>query len=111
MDKKIKIIIADDNRNLCQMLQNFLQEQEDLQVVGIANNGIEAWELIQTQEPDLLIIDLVMPNLDGLGVFRKNSCPDNPSAAQGDYADSLWAGIPDSSGHDAGSRLFYPETL
>jgi two-component system response regulator (stage 0 sporulation protein A) len=71
MDKKIKIIVADDNRNLCQMLQNFLQEQEDLQVVGIANNGLEAWELIQTQEPDLLIIDLVMPNLDGLGVLER----------------------------------------
>jgi len=71
MGKKIKIIIADDNRNLCQMLQNYLQEQEDLVIVGIANNGLEAWELIQTQEPDLIILDLVMPNLDGLGVLER----------------------------------------
>ena len=71
MNKKIKIIVADDNRNLCQMLQNFLQTQEDLIVVGIANNGLEAWELIQTQEPDLIILDLVMPNLDGLGVLER----------------------------------------
>ena len=71
MGKKIKIIVADDNRNLCQMLQNFLQGQEDLVVVGVANNGLEAWELIQTQEPDLIILDLVMPNLDGLGVLER----------------------------------------
>ena len=71
MSKKIKIILADDNRNLCQMLQNYLQSQEDLVVVGVANNGLEAWELIQTQEPDLLILDLVMPNLDGLGVLER----------------------------------------
>ncbi|EGW38115.1 MULTISPECIES: sporulation transcription factor Spo0A [unclassified Desulfosporosinus] len=71
MGKKIKIIVADDNRNLCQMLQNYLQEQEDLIIVGVANNGLEAWELIQTQEPDLIILDLVMPNLDGLGVLER----------------------------------------
>jgi len=71
MGKKVKIIIADDNRNFCQVLQNHLQNQEDLRVVGVANNGLEAWELIQTQEPDLIILDLVMPNLDGLGVLER----------------------------------------
>jgi len=71
MGKKIKIIVADDNRNLCQMLQNYLQGQEDLIMVGLAYNGLEAWELIQTQEPDLIILDLVMPNLDGLGVLER----------------------------------------
>jgi two-component system response regulator (stage 0 sporulation protein A) len=71
MSNKIKVIVADDNRNLCQMLQNYLQAQDDLILVGIANNGLEAWELIQTQEPDLILLDLVMPNLDGLGVLER----------------------------------------
>ena len=71
MGKEIKLIIADDNRNLCQMLQNYLQSQEGLSIVGVANNGLEAMELIQTQEPDVIILDLVMPNLDGLGVLER----------------------------------------
>lgn len=71
MGKKIKIVVADDNRNLCQMLQSYLQNQEDLHVVGTAYNGVEAWDLIQAQEPDLVIIDLVMPSLDGLGVLER----------------------------------------
>jgi len=71
MGKTIKIIIADDNRNYCQMLQNYLNGQEDLTIVGVAYNGVEAWELIQAQEPDLVILDVVMPNLDGLGVLER----------------------------------------
>lgn len=71
MGKRIKIIVADDNRNYCQMLQDYLSVQEDLSIVGVAYNGLEAIELIQTQEPDLIILDLVMPNLDGLGVLEQ----------------------------------------
>jgi len=71
MGKEIKLIVADDNRNFCQMLQNYLQGQEDLCVAGVAYNGLEAMELIQTQAPDLIILDLVMPSLDGLGVLER----------------------------------------
>lgn len=39
MGKEIKIILADDNRNICQMLQNYLQAQEDINIVGVAYNG------------------------------------------------------------------------
>ncbi len=71
MGKEIKIIIADDNRNLCQMLQNHFQGQEDFSIVGVAYNGLEACELLQTKEPDLIILDAVMPNMDGLSVLER----------------------------------------
>jgi len=71
MGKEIKVIIADDNRNFCQLLQNYLQGQEDINIVGVAYDGLKAWELIQTQEPDLIILDVVMPNLDGLSVLER----------------------------------------
>jgi len=73
MGKEIKIIIADDNRNYCKTLQNYLQSQENLNIVGVAYNGLDAWELIQTQQPDLILLDVVMPNLDGLGVLERIS--------------------------------------
>ena len=71
MGKSVKIIIADDNRNFCQMLQNYIQDQEGLSIVGVAYNGLEAMDLIQAQEPDLIILDVVMPHLDGLGVLER----------------------------------------
>ena len=71
MGKRIKIIVVDDNRHLCQMLQNYLQGQEDLSTIGVAYNGLEAMELLLNQEPDLIILDLIMPNLDGLGVLGR----------------------------------------
>ncbi|MDR3271456.1 MAG: sporulation transcription factor Spo0A [Peptococcaceae bacterium] len=71
MNKNIKVVIADDNQGLCQMLKEYFDSLDYLQVVGVANNGLEAWELIQSNEPDLVIIDLVMPSLDGLGVLEK----------------------------------------
>lgn len=69
--KVTKIIIVDDNSKLCQMLQNFIESQDDLKIVGVANNGLEAIEIIRIQEPDLIILDLVMPQLDGLGVLER----------------------------------------
>ena len=71
MEKKIRIILADDNHTLCQMLQKYLQTQEEMLVVGIAHDGLEALELIHVHEPDLVILDLIMPNLDGLEVLER----------------------------------------
>ena len=75
MGNQIKIIIVDDNRNICQMLQKHLQGQEDFNIVGVAYNGLEAVNLLQKEEPDLIILDLVMPHLDGLGVLERINAP------------------------------------
>lgn len=71
MGKKIKVGIADDNKEFTTILAEYLSAQENVEVVGIANDGNQAIELIKNQLPDLLILDIIMPYLDGIGVLEK----------------------------------------
>lgn len=71
MNNKIKVLIADDNKEFCNILNEYLSTQEDVEVVGIARDGLEALELLPDTNPDVLILDVIMPHLDGLGVLEK----------------------------------------
>ncbi|MDM8132991.1 sporulation transcription factor Spo0A [Clostridium butyricum] len=70
-DSKISVLIADDNKELCSILNDYLLNQKDIVVTGIAKDGREALELIVERKPDLVILDIIMPHLDGLGVLEK----------------------------------------
>ncbi len=76
MKEKIKIAIANDNRDFCQILKEYLENENDVEILGIAKDGIEAIDLIVEKEPDLLILDIIMPHLDGLGVIEKLNAMD-----------------------------------
>jgi two-component system response regulator (stage 0 sporulation protein A) len=65
------VAIADDNREFGDILCEYLNSQEDIEVVGIARDGLEAYELITSTKPDIAILDIIMPHLDGLGVLEK----------------------------------------
>jgi two-component system LytT family response regulator len=67
---KLRIVIADDERPARSMLASLLQGCDDVEVVGEAQNGAEAVALIEEQRPDLALLDLQMPEIDGLGVVR-----------------------------------------
>ncbi len=69
--KKIQVVIADDNREFTNILFKYLNKQEDLEVSGIAKDGFEAIDLILEKEPDVVILDIIMPRLDGLGVLEQ----------------------------------------
>lgn len=71
--KVTKLVIADDNREFCELLQEFVEQQEDLELVGIAYNGNQALDLIEEHEPDIVVLDIIMPHLDGIGVLEKLS--------------------------------------
>ncbi len=62
----IKLIICDDQEVVCQGLKAILSTSEDLQVVGIANNGMEALELLKTHPVDVVLMDLKMPIMNGI---------------------------------------------
>jgi len=67
----LRVLIADDNREFNELLSNFLEEQPDIEVVGRAYNGKEALEKAVETEPDVLLLDIIMPYLDGLGVLEQ----------------------------------------
>ena len=69
--KKVKVCIADDNRELVRLLDDYISCEPDMEVIGVAYNGQECLNLLQSAEPDVLILDIIMPHLDGLAVLQK----------------------------------------
>lgn len=71
MKEKISILVADDNIEFAKTLSNYINTQEDMEVIGIAKDGNEAVNLITNVRPDVVLLDVIMPNLDGIGVLEK----------------------------------------
>ena len=69
--EKLNVAIADDNERMLRELGDIVGSDEELQVVGTAKDGEEAYEMIKKNEPDVVLLDIVMPKLDGLTVMDK----------------------------------------
>ncbi|TAA70691.1 sporulation transcription factor Spo0A [Planococcus salinarum] len=67
--EKITIGIADDNRQLADMMEEYLNLQPNMEVVAVAHNGRECIELLKKNKVDILLLDNIMPFLDGIGVL------------------------------------------
>ncbi len=67
----IRVLIADDNREFIEILKEYINQQKDMKLVGVAYNGQEAIKLIYSEQPQVVILDIIMPHLDGLGVLEK----------------------------------------
>lgn len=70
MKDKTKIMIVDDNTEFVNLLETYINSQKDMEVVAIAYNGINVIELIDSKKPDILLLDIVMPDRDGLDVLE-----------------------------------------
>jgi two-component system response regulator (stage 0 sporulation protein A) len=68
---KIRIAIADNNRDLCSTLTDLIELQDDMELVGVAFDGIEALQLVEKVKPEVLVLDITMPYLDGIGVLER----------------------------------------
>ena len=68
---KWSVAIADDNERMVEILDGILRQDEELQIVGVARNGEEACRVIKEKEPDIVLLDIIMPKLDGLTVMEK----------------------------------------
>lgn len=71
MDNKIKVLVSDDNTAFGMIITEFLEAQNDMVVTARVENGEEAIEMIDKTNPDIVILDIIMPRLDGLGVLAK----------------------------------------
>jgi DNA-binding LytR/AlgR family response regulator len=66
----LKVLIADDEAPARERLKNFLARNESVELIGEAEDGVQAVELIEEKHPDLVLLDIQMPRLDGFGVIR-----------------------------------------
>ena len=70
MNNTIKILVADDSPDFRSIMIDALQAQTDFEVVGSADNGLEAIEKAVRLTPDILLLDLILPEMDGLAVVK-----------------------------------------
>ena len=70
MSNPIRILIVDDHAVVRDGLRSFIQIKPDMEVVGEAADGIEAVEKALSLEPDVILLDIVIPRLDGVGTIE-----------------------------------------
>ena len=68
---ELSIAIADDNRQTLNLLGEILEKEEGIHVVGQADNGEDAYQMIVRTNPDIVLMDVIMPRLDGISVMEK----------------------------------------
>ncbi|HOD84625.1 MAG TPA: response regulator [Phycisphaerae bacterium] len=92
---RITVLIADDNREVRDFLAFFLGREADLEVVGQAADGAEALSLIQTLKPDVVLMDVEMPNVNGVEATLQAASLPCPPQIIGmsvlDHADTMQA--------------------
>ncbi len=69
--EKLNIAIADDNEKIVQLLDRIVSSDDELEVIGKAGNGEELIEIIREKKPDVVLLDIIMPKLDGLAVMDR----------------------------------------
>ena len=70
MKDKITVLIADDNQEFSQTLASYIDSQDDMEVIAKAKDGTEVIDIITNTIPDIMLLDVIMPHLDGLGVLE-----------------------------------------
>ncbi len=68
---QLNIAIADDNERILEVLEDVLGTDKEVNLVGKATDGVDMYEIIKQKQPDVVLLDLIMPKMDGLGVMDK----------------------------------------
>ncbi|MCI5209776.1 MAG: response regulator, partial [Candidatus Electrothrix sp. ATG2] len=70
MNKKLKVLVVDDATFMTKAISDLLESDSDIEVAGVANNGLEGLEKIKELQPDVITLDIDMPVMDGLQAVR-----------------------------------------
>jgi DNA-binding NarL/FixJ family response regulator len=105
----IRILLADDQALLCEILQSWLAVEDDFEIVGRANNGKSALEQVESLQPDIVLIDIEMPVMDGLTATQLIS------RSFSDVKTIILSGYDDSSypikALEVGAKAYLPKTV
>ncbi|MCR4403560.1 MAG: sporulation transcription factor Spo0A [Firmicutes bacterium] len=71
MDSTIRVVAAENNRDMCAVLEALIRAEPDLEWAGSAEDGLQALDMIVQVKPDVVLLDIIMPYLDGLGVLQR----------------------------------------
>jgi len=66
-----KVAIADDNKQYAELVANYLKSKEEIEVVGVSYDGFECIELLRNETPDILLLDMMMKQMDGIAVLDR----------------------------------------
>lgn len=69
-NRKYKIIIIDDNQAFINAMKFLFSKRNDVEVIGEANDGVQFLKLIETVKPDLVLMDIILPGIDGIKLVR-----------------------------------------
>lgn len=80
METKVRVLVADSGEDFRYLMADTISAEEDMIVIGTAGDGVETLSLVEQKHPDILVMDLVLTKMDGLGVLRKLSqLPQKPA--------------------------------
>ena len=79
MDNKIKIVLSDSNEEARSMLSSTLEQSGQFQITGCTGDGNELLRLVRETKPDMVLLDMILPGLDGLSILRSLGEEDRPT--------------------------------
>jgi len=71
MSRKLRVLIADNSEDFVWLLVQYLSMASDIEIIGVAHDGRQAVQMVRQTQPDVLLLDIVMPGMDGIEVLRR----------------------------------------
>ena len=104
--RKIKIGIADDNREFCDILTEYFSEKDNIDVDFVSHDGVKTVECVKKHMPEILILDMIMPHLDGLGVLEEIS-----GISENNSAFGCRTGTDNAESYKSGRRILHSQAF